>query len=120
MKTQPGHYSDDADAQPSLFDGGRESDFERYDRENPDIWEMFKKFTFQAIDAQERRNAAVRVGARAVYERIRWQTMVYGNDQFKVNNNYTAAYARKFMSKYPEYAGIFQTRRPSGQGDLTE
>jgi hypothetical protein len=36
--------------------------------------------------------------------------MISGNDQFKVNNNYSADYARLFEKDFPQYAGIFMKR----------
>ena len=33
--------------------------------------------------------------------------MVKTNEYFKVSNNYTAYYARKFVNDHPQFAGIF-------------
>ena len=50
-------------------------------------------------------------GANALFEVLRWQTGVSGNDKFKINSNYIAYYARAFESKYPEHKGFFRLRK---------
>lgn len=82
--------------------------FEAYDKENPEIWEAFVKFTLEAEAAGRKR-----VGAKMIYERIRWFTQIEAKTGFKLNNNYTAYYARKFQKVYPELKGIFETRKLS-------
>ena len=78
-----------------------------YHKENPQVYEAFKKFTFQAI-----RHGKKNLGSKMVFERIRWYTAVEArSDSFKLNNNYHAYYARKFMKEYPEYKGFFRTRK---------
>jgi hypothetical protein len=82
-------------------------DFIKYDNENPQVWEKFKYFTLQAI-----RSGRNNMGSKAIMERIRWYTMVEtsSKDVFKINNNYSAFYARKFMKKHPRFDGFFRTR----------
>jgi hypothetical protein len=77
-----------------------------YDAENPEIWEMFEFFTFQLITKGYKR-----IGSKMVVERIRWETMVRGTGSFKVNNNMTPYYARKFERSHPEYSGLFEKRQ---------
>jgi hypothetical protein len=92
--------------QPSLFDRVDQSKFEEYHRDNPQVYEMFKRFTFEKIS-----RGAKHVGAKAVLERVRWETSVSGDDGFKVNNNYTAAYARLFAKDFPQHKDLFRTRK---------
>lgn len=81
--------------------------FEIFHRDNPQVYELFRRFTFQAIDAGRRD-----FGAKAVMERIRWSSMVEtSGEPYKINNNYTAFYARIFMDSHPEHQGLFQTRK---------
>jgi len=83
------------------------SDFERYDKEHPEIWKLFMDITFRLIRRGKRH-----YGAKAVFEIIRYHRIVQHNDsEFKVNNNYTAYYARKFMQTFPEWDGFFETRK---------
>jgi len=92
----------------TLFDQPRTlSDFERYDKEHPEIWNLFVKITFKLI-----RRGKKHYGAKAVFEIIRYHRVIQYNDsEFKANNSYTAYYARKFMKMYPQYDGFFETRK---------
>lgn len=86
--------------------------FERYDRENPQVWRMFCRFTHEAINA-----GRARFSAKMVFERLRWYTTVEtrGDDGFKLNNNYHAFYARKFMEHHPQHDGLFETRKQKSE-----
>lgn len=79
--------------------------FKQYDQENPQIYTEFKKLAFQLIN-----RGYNHIGAKQIFEVIRWNTMVSGNDGFKVNNNYAPDYSRKFENEHPNYAGIFRKR----------
>lgn len=92
--------------QPKLFDDEMETKFQAYHKVNPQIYELFKRFTFEKIN-----KGATHLGASAVAERIRWETGVsVEGDDFKINNNYRAYYARLFMKDYPEHEGFFRLR----------
>lgn len=82
--------------------------FEDYHRANPQVYELFKQFTFEVIRSGRRH-----FSADAVLHRIRWEAAVKTTDSegFKINNNYAAFYARKFMKDFPQYEGFFRTRR---------
>lgn len=74
--------------------------------ERPEVYREFERFTLQAIAA-----GATRVGAKAVWERMRWERMVTtGGDEWKLNNNLTAYAAREFQRRHPHHAGVFETR----------
>lgn len=82
-------------------------DFELFDSENPQVYELFKHFAFEAIRAGKKT-----LSSYLIIERIRWETEVVTRDEpFKVNNNYRPDYARKFMKDFPEHGGIFRTRQ---------
>lgn len=91
--------------QPLLFSDERTTWFETYHRDNPQIYTMFKQFAFEAINA-----GVTRLSSKAIVERLRWQTMIRGNDEFKINNNVTPYYARLFNQEYPQHEGFFATR----------
>ena len=86
---------------------------QQFHNENPHVWTLFVRFTFEKIK-QGFKNYSV----NGIFERIRWETDeadVDGNSTFKINNNYVAWYARKFMEAYYEHDGFFRTRhRVSG------
>lgn len=84
----------------------QEINFEKYDRENPEIWNQFVQFTFKGIQ-----KGFKRLGAKQIIEAIRWETKVHGNDEFKVNNSYAPDYARKFVKTYPQHKDLFELRQ---------
>jgi hypothetical protein len=70
---------------------------------------MFCRFTRQAINA-----GRTRFGARMVWERMRWYTMIEAKDEafnFKLNDHYPPYYARLFMEENPRYEGFFELRK---------
>lgn len=79
--------------------------FLRYDEENPDIWTEFESIALFLIQ-----KGRTHYGAKAICEVIRYNTITRGNDEFKINNNFTMGYARKFISKYPIYKEFFELR----------
>ena len=92
----------------SLFD-----EFIRFHRDNPEIYDLYVKYAFQLRDAG-REN----YGSKAIVERIRWHVNVetQSKDEFKINNNHTAYYARMVMIDYPELKGYFRLR--SARNDI--
>jgi len=80
--------------------------FEQYDTHHPEIWKQFRDITFRLIFRNVKH-----YGAKAIFEIIRYhRTIEYGDTDYKVNNNYTAYYARKFMRKFPGHQNFFETR----------
>jgi hypothetical protein len=91
---------------PDLFDDASlAAKFAEYDARNPAIWELFQHFTFAIMNAGQ-----THYSADAILHRVRWETTVTSTETFKINNNYSAFYARKFMMSYPQYDGFFRTR----------
>ena len=88
-----------------------EAAFWEFHLENPVIYELFDKFTRQSIAAGRKHFSHV-----IVVERIRWATMVetIHKDDFKINNNHRAYYARLWMRNNPSYEGFFRTREVMG------
>lgn len=82
-------------------------DFARFHRSNTHIWELFCRFAEEA-----HRTGRTHYSAKAVFERIRWHVEVetQGED-LKLNNNYTAHYARMFHLHRPDMDGFFRVRR---------
>jgi hypothetical protein len=54
----------------------------------------------------------IRLGAKAIWERLRWNFMLRKaeGEKFKLNNNYTAYMARFAIKKVPGLAGYFELR----------
>ena len=81
--------------------------FAEYDAANPSIYYLFKRFANELIAA-----GRTKLSASLIIERIRWEVNVSttSEDIFKVSNNHTAFYARKFMEDFPQHGEIFRTR----------
>jgi hypothetical protein len=78
--------------------------FKEYHQKNPHIWNAFEKF---ACIASQHRN---KFSARAIFEQIRWETMVSGDGDFKVWDHASPYYARMFEEKYPQFEGFFRKK----------
>jgi len=78
---------------------------QQFHRQHPQVWDLFCEFTFDRI----RRNFT-HYSAKAVMERIRWETDQSGDSDWKINNNFASFYGRRFMRLYPEHDGFFRTR----------
>lgn len=85
-----------------------EQRFRDFHAANPMVYELFKRFAFEAISAGRKRYSS-----DAVCHRIRWHVDIEtrSDDGFKLNDHYTAFYARLFMEDHPQHAGFFETRR---------
>ena len=79
--------------------------FNEYDRDNPDVWDLFKRFTKDALKAGHDR-----FSSQSIIERIRWETSVQWRGEFKINNDYAAFYARKYHKQFPQCDGFFRPR----------
>lgn len=83
-------------------------DFLSYHKENPQVWKEFERLTLQVAALGKRK------GAKAIYERIRWDVEIEQDSEFKCNNNYAAYYARAFELKHPNLQGFFEFRTITG------
>jgi len=78
--------------------------FEVYDAQNPDIWEMFKKFSLQV--AAKRKYFS----AKCVFHRVRWETAIGNTGDFKIDDGWISHYARKFAKEFPQHEDLFSFR----------
>ncbi len=80
--------------------------FERFDRANPAVYRLFCRFCDDAIRA-----GRTHLGAKMIWERMRWHTRVETSDAtFKLNNNWHAPMAKKWLAEHPEHPHFFETR----------
>jgi len=80
--------------------------FADYDEAHPEVWSAFERIALDLIATGIRR-----YGAKAIFEVIRYYHTVNTNENdFKVNNNFTADYARKFAEEHPEHKDFFSFR----------
>jgi len=84
-----------------------------FHRQHPKVWYLFCQFTEELID-----RGFSHYSAKGVFERIRWETAEADSarNEFKLNNNYSAFYARAFMRCNPEHDGFFRTRQQISKG----
>ena len=83
----------------------KQAKFERYHKENPEIWEEFKRVTFELIKAGRKHYSA-----DGILHAIRFNTAIRGNDERKINNNYSSMYSRMFTANFPEHKDFFEQR----------
>lgn len=85
-----------------------ETAFLDFHQKNPDVYKEFSKLAFEAIKAGKRK-----LSSKMIINVIRWNISLKTktNDGFKINDAFTAYYARLFMQKNPTWYGIFNTRR---------
>ena len=88
-----------------------EAKWQKFHRENPDVYMLIKRFTNQAIKSG-RKN----YGMMSILQRVRWHTMIETEgDSFRINNNWSPYYARLFMSDHPQHDGFFRLRSVAGE-----
>ena len=102
-----------------------QAEFNEFDAANPHVWEWYCHFADEAI-----RHGRTKCGSKEIIERIRWHINLTTTDpNFKICNNHTPYYARKWLALHPEHPEFFVLRelRYHGwddgdyeQGDLFE
>ena len=75
-------------------------------KKNPMVYELFEKYTFNAIETGRQHYSHW-----AIVNRIRWDREIetQGGD-FKISNDYIGFYARLFHARHPEYNGFFRLK----------
>ena len=82
--------------------------FRRFHEQNPTVWVLFQRFALEAIAT-----GLDHYGADAINQRIRWHMEIEtrGTESLKMNNSFTAYYARLFHLAHPSHDGFFRNRR---------
>jgi hypothetical protein len=81
-------------------------DFWRFHEAHPEVYAFFDRFTRQLLRAGYANGSA-----KAVCERLRWETMFAPyTGRVKLNNNYTSRYARLWEHNNPQHKGFFRQR----------
>lgn len=82
--------------------------FIAYHAAHPEVWDLFARLTRDRIGRGYKHYSA-----DAILHRIRWelsQPTYEAGEEFKINNNFAAFYARWFMREFPQHDGFFRTR----------
>lgn len=83
-----------------------ERQFLRFHELNPHVYS-----TIVEISLGLQKHGLKRTGISMVFERMRWMwAMQTRGDDYKLNNNYRAFYARMVMDEHPKLQGFFETR----------
>ena len=79
----------------------------KFNARNPEVWRLFERFAFEKLHL-----GYGHFSAKAIVERIRWETSLGdGAPDLKMNDHYTAFYARRFAAIHPVHAEFFRIRK---------
>jgi len=102
----------------SVPKNAREYRFEKFHQKYPMVYDLWDKFTREAID-----RGMSKIGSALIMERIRWETSINIKDArpdgktVKINDHYKAYYSRLWMLKNPQYRNLFNTRKVEGDNE---
>jgi len=98
------------------FERASEAAFVSYNSRNPAVYIALRQFALEA-----KRHGRKRLGMKAVFERLRWWSLVEAkSDAFKLNNSFASYYARLLMKNEPELMDFFETRVQRSKGNTHE
>jgi len=87
--------------------------FARFHSENPKVWELFERFTLEAVTAGREFYSS-----NAIFERIRWHVDIEtSGGEVKLNNNFRAYYARLFHARHPRMGQFFRNRKRTSEDE---
>ena len=91
--------------EPGLFDqpppDPKRAAWAAFHAQHPGVFAMFERFALEAAAG-----GVQRIGARAVWERMRWENRVHQratDEAWALNNNWPPYYARHFLTLHPEH-----------------
>lgn len=78
----------------------------RWIRRHPEAYALFVKYALELALRRKRR-----FGIKLIAERVRWEAVFeWGEEDFKINNNYPAYIARRLVREYPSLEGRLEFR----------
>lgn len=83
--------------------------FEKFDEANPKVYELIKREALRAI-----RLGRPRLSIKNIIGWIRWERFIEtedGSSGYKINDAYSAHYARKFIRDYPHHEDKVELRQ---------
>lgn len=81
-----------------------QTDFETFHAEHPGVYRDFCRLALEAVD-----RGFGRVSSDFLLHQIRW------DNRLKINNNFSAYYARMFVREHPRHAHLFELRITRGE-----
>lgn len=82
-----------------------EDNFRRFHSDNPQV---YRAFVTLALDHKSK--GMPKWSAVSIFEVLRWSALQTTGEEWLLNNNYRALYARKAMREIPALDGFFITR----------
>ncbi len=81
--------------------------FDEFHRDNPKVYELFKSYALRAIDKGKKK-----ASAKMLINAIRWEHYLetVTDDEYRINDAFTAYYARLFIRDFPDYDYLFELR----------
>jgi len=79
--------------------------FEAFHEAHPEVYAELR-----ALALRLRTAGVKRYGMKSLWEVLRWHRALEKTEERKLNNDYTAYYARLLMANEPELEGFFETR----------
>lgn len=93
--------------QLTLWCSGTAARFEEFHADNPRVYATLVDLAREWIA----RTGRHKLGIKTLYERARWEIALATSDaDFKLNNNFTAFYARLIMAQESDLDGLFDLR----------
>lgn len=92
-----------------LDDETIEAKFQFFHQEHPEVYAKLRELALDLV----RRGHRKHLGMKMLWETLRYFTILGAptdSEPFRLNNNYTARYARLLMDQEPELADVFETR----------
>lgn len=83
-----------------------QTDFEMFHKEHPGVYRDFCRLALEAVD-----RGFGRVSSDFLLHQIRWDS----DRRLKLNNNFSAYYARMFIREHPRHAHLFELRITRGE-----
>ena len=91
--------------------------FKKFHADNPAVYDMLVRLAREWVTATGRR----KLGMKALFERARWEIALRTSDpDYKLNNYYTAYYARLIMLREHDLDGLFDLRTSEADGWIAE
>lgn len=95
--------------------GKLEKAFWTFHENNEQVYHMLVKFARE----WRRLKSGSQLGISLLFERVRWEkSLETGDDEFKLNNNHRAFYARLIMKHNPDLDGVFRMRQQRIQSTI--
>jgi len=97
-----------AQTESDLFNWNHVQDdrsFWQYHADNPLVYKFFKDICLKYIAMGDTKQSS-----KHIIEVVRWHYRWETREQLKINNNYTAGYARLFMKDHPRHNEFFNLR----------